>query len=435
MLDEGEMASLGASQDTESSIVVAGDDYVSSRDALRILQVKPQTLYSYVSRGLIRRRVKPGHRSSYYNREDIHRLKSRSVARSGHGPAAASAMYWGEPVLETAITEITPDGPRYREDLATDLVRDNRSFESVAEYLWSGTWPSAEQTWTDIAVPASLASELGKIDPSDFRYVLTQSIVLLAKTWSCDPALRDVPCPATSILGVMTGAFGFLGPKREFTSLENGETVAHALTRALGIKPSANNVRALNAVLVLTADHELTTPTFVARISASAGCDLPSCILAGLQVHFGYEFGLCCDRLETLLDWNPKAAKSGKGGARPSAPTRTTPGFDTPLYVHGDPRANLLLDIALALEERHDHASEALQVITKHFPSVQTRVNLCEALVVLSQALGLPYQAAGGLLALARSAGCIAHVLEQRTQNSIIRPRGKFIGAPANSPD
>jgi citrate synthase len=279
-------------------------------------------------------------------------------------------------------------------------------------------------------MPATLAAEFGKIDPSDFRYVLTQSIVLLAKTWSCDPALRDTPCPATSILGVMAGAFGFLGPRRAFAPPEAGETVAHALASALGIKPSAKNVRALNAVLVLTADHELTTPTFVARISASAGCDLPSCILAGLQVHFGYEFGLCCDRLETLLDWNAKAAKSNKG-AQPSVPSRTTPGFDNPLYVHGDPRSNLLLDIALGLEERHDRASEALQVITRHFPSVQTRINLCEALVVLSQALGLPYQAAGGLLALARSAGCIAHVLEQRAQNSIIRPRGKFVGSPA----
>jgi citrate synthase len=432
MLDEGEMASLGAFEGPENSIVVAGDDYVSSRDALRILQVKPQTLYSYVSRGLIRRRAKPGHRTSYYNREDIHRLKSRSVARSGHGPAAASAMYWGEPVLETAITEITPDGPRYREHFAIDLVHDGRSFESVAEYLWSGAWPSSEKTWTNIALPASLACEFAKVDPSDFRYVLTQSIVLLAKTWSCDPALRDTPCPATSILGVMAGAFGFLGPKKEFAPLQNGETVAHALARAMGIKPSAKNVHALNAVLVLTADHELTTPTFVARISASAGCDLPSCILAGLQVHFGYEFGLCCDRLETLIDWSAKA-KPGKGGAQPAVPSRTTPGFDNPLYVHGDPRANLLLDIALALEDRHDQASEALQVITKHFPSVQTRINLCEALVTLSQALGLPYQAAGGLLTLARSAGCIAHVLEQRAQNSIIRPRGKFVG-PNTSP-
>jgi citrate synthase len=221
----------------------------------------------------------------------------------------------------------------------------------------------------------------------------------------------------------MAGAFGFLGPKREYVGLVSGETVAEGLARILGIKPSLKNVEAINAALVLMADHELTTPTFVARISASAGCDLPSCVLAALQVHFGSEFDLCCDHLGALLDWNAKAAKSA--AARPSFLRRTTPGFDNPLYVHGDPRANYLLELALDLDKRC--ASEALQVIKTHFPSVQTRINLCEALVVLSRTLGLPHQAAGGLLGLSRSAGCIAHVLEQRAQNSIIRPRGKFV--------
>jgi len=422
------MAWLEALQESESGAVFAGEDYVSSRDALRILEVKPQTLYSYVSRGLIRRHAKPGHRSSYYNREDIHRLKSRSVARSGHGPAAAGAMYWGEPVLETGITEITSAGPRYRDHLATDLAANNQSFESVAEYLWTGNLPSPQMTWTNVVVPGSLASEFGKVDPGDFRYVLTQSIVLLGKTWGCDPDLREQPCPATTILGVFAGTFGFLGPKREYVSLLEGEPVSHGLARMLGIKTSQKNVQALNTVLVLMADHELTTPTFIARISASAGCDLPSCLLAALQVHFGSEFGLCCDHLETLLERNSDSARS-KSGVRPSPAMRATPGFDNPLYLHGDPRANLLLDIALQLGR--GSASEALQVIATHFPSVQTRINLCEALVVLCRALGLPHQAAGGLLALSRSAGCVAHVLEQRAQNSIIRPRGKFVRSPS----
>ena len=87
--------------------------------------------------------------------------------------------------------------------------------------------------------------------------------------------------------------------------------MSHGLARMLGIKTSLKNVQALNTALVLMADHELTTPTFIARISASAGCDLPSCILAALQVHFGSEFGLCCDRLETLLDRDSDATKSG----------------------------------------------------------------------------------------------------------------------------
>jgi hypothetical protein len=59
----------------------------------------------------------------------------RSLARSGHGPVAASAMNWGEPIFPTSITEITEQGPRYRGHLAADLVRSGASFESVAELL------------------------------------------------------------------------------------------------------------------------------------------------------------------------------------------------------------------------------------------------------------------------------------------------------------
>jgi citrate synthase len=333
-------------------------------------------------------------------------------------------MYWGEPVLQTSITEITPAGPRYRECLAIDLVKSNRCFESVSEYLWTGILTPNEVRWNSELMPEALASEFGKIGPADFRHMLTQSVVLLTKTWSCDRRLRDRPCPASSILHVMAGSFGFLGPGRAYVSLESGESIAHGLARVLGIKASLQNVQVLNAALVLMADHELTTPTFVARISASAGCDLQTCILAALQVHFGSEYGLCCDRLEALFDPNSRATMSG-AMPRTSTSRRATPGFDNPLYAHGDPRANFLLEVASKLNDKR--ASKTLQAIVTHFPTVKNRFNLCEALVVLSGALDLPQQAAGGLIALARSAGCIAHVLEQRAQNTIIRPRGKFV--------
>jgi citrate synthase len=426
------MVSVGTRQTSGTGITRGDDDYVSSRDALQILQVKPQTLYTYVSRGLIRRRVKPGHRTSYYNREDIHRLKSRSLARSGHGPVAANAMSWGEPILETAITEITAAGPRYRECLAIDLANSNRSFETVAEYLWTGNLRSSDVSWTYELTPDSLVSELGKCGPSDFRHVLAHSLVLLAKTWGSDLRVHERPCPPEIILGVMAGTFGFLGPKKRYAGLADGESIAHGLARILGIGTTQKNVRALNAALVLLADHELTTPTFVARISASAGCDLPSCILAALQVHFGSEFGLCCDRLETLLDGNPTTAISEAVG--PVAKQRSTPGFDNRMYFHNDPRADHLMGLALELKGVGGDASRTLQVIEAHFPTIQNRINLCEALVVLCRALELPHQAAGGLMALSRSAGCVAHVFEQRAQSSVIRPRGKFVRPLPNNP-
>ena len=94
-----------------------------------------------------------------------------------------------------------------------------------------------------LEVPASLTLEFGKIDPSDFRHIWTQSIVLLAKTWDCDPDAHGLQCPATSILGVMAGAFGFLGPKGTYVSLVNGETVAHGLGICLEFETSLRNVK------------------------------------------------------------------------------------------------------------------------------------------------------------------------------------------------
>jgi citrate synthase len=124
--------------------------YVSRQEAIKVLGVKPQTLYSYVSRGLVRRRVDNGGRSSCYNFQDIQRLKARSLARSGHGPAAANAIHWGEPVLSTAITKITENGPVYGEHMATDLARRNHRFESVAEYLWTGTALVDDVIWCEV---------------------------------------------------------------------------------------------------------------------------------------------------------------------------------------------------------------------------------------------------------------------------------------------
>ncbi len=76
-------------------------DYLSSKDAIAALAIKPETLYTYVGRGWIRRVPHPDGKHSLYSREDIERIRARSNARSGHAAVAASAMFWGEPVIET----------------------------------------------------------------------------------------------------------------------------------------------------------------------------------------------------------------------------------------------------------------------------------------------------------------------------------------------
>mgnify|MGYP002478942468 CR=1 FL=1 len=86
--------------------------------------IKRQTLYAYVSRGLLESTPKGGPtREHLYRREDIERLKARHAARSGHGAVAASALRWGEPVLESAITKVSDGELHYRGQSATELAR------------------------------------------------------------------------------------------------------------------------------------------------------------------------------------------------------------------------------------------------------------------------------------------------------------------------
>ena len=56
-------------------------------------------------------------------------------------------------------------------------------------------------------------------------------------------------------------------------------------------------------------------------------------------------------------------------------------------------------------------------------------------LVMLAEALGLPRGAASAVFAVGRSAGWVAHVLEQREQGHLLRPRARYVGpsSPAHA--
>lgn len=409
-------------------------DYVPSSEALSILDVKPQTLYSYVSRGHVRR-ISPDGRSSYYNREDIQRLRARSEARSGHGAVAESALHWGEPVLVTRLTEITPEGPRYRQHLAVDLARDGFPFEAVAEYLWSAGEPARNRRWPadkSIArIAPQLAGLLEKYPDLRFSRLLTATALLHAMDTSregVEPSSVSAPPAGQRLLQALCGASGLLGPRRRFVAPAPGESLAKMFARAFGINAGAPQLRAINAVFVLLADHEFTPATFTARIAASAGVDLHSCVGAALQVHFGSALGLRCDGIERLLSRRGELQDGGPlldGSA--DQPNLGELGFRHPLYRNGDPRAQEILQLALQLNEYAAATRAALEALRK-MEDGSGGLSLDAALVVFCRALGIDKPVAGGLLALSRVAGWIAHVIEQRQQDFMIRPRGKFAG-------
>ena len=243
-------------------------DLLTRDEAVAILGIKPQTLYCYVSRGFIRRVPQSDGRSSFYLREDVENVRAKSAARSGHGPAAASAMRWGEPVIGTGITEITEQGPRYRNRLATELARSRFGFENIAEFLWGGDLAEEPVRWRRVDPPDGFTRALAEASALHPRPHLLQLLTMACTALGIAEGSRRerIQSGATPVqaarrlIRTLTGTFGFPGPLRAFVDLEDGEPIAEGLLRAMDIAASPERTRALNAALVLVADHERRSP-------------------------------------------------------------------------------------------------------------------------------------------------------------------------------
>ena len=143
-------------------------------------------------------------------------------------------------------------------------------------------------------------------------------------------------------------------------------------------------------------------------------------------MHYGSLIGRACDKVESLLEQPLDAAAVLLRVRRRLDAARMLPGFNHVLYPQGDPRARHLIALAreFAPERSLLMAIDRMQSEFNLYPGLEA------ALVILMRALGAPDHSAGGVLALARSAGWVAHVLEQRMAGFMIRPRAQFRPAP-----
>ncbi len=403
--------------------------YITAAEAVAELRITRATLYAYVSRGWVR--SVPGRgRSRLYATDDIKRLRARSRARSGHGPAAGSALRWGDPVISSAITQITPDGPRYRGHLAVDLVEQSASYEQVAELLWSGVWDTCAP-WQLDGLGVALRRMHDGLRPTADPLACVQFALasIAAKSQSVGLAAaaeRTLAAVLIHRLGALAGlCFGLERVREAAEQTGLARTVVHAL----GGPARANNdhtVAAVEAALILSADHELNTSAFTARVVASTGADLHACLTAALAALSGPLHGGACRRVEglfgeaTVLDRPADVVRHRLSRGEP------IPGFGHPFYPQGDPRARLLLARAMTISPQRTQISIEIADAMRAAGHPQPALDF--GLVALANTIDLPPGSATLLFAIGRTAGWIAHIAEQRSQGFLLRPRARYTG-------
>lgn len=432
--------------------MTAASLWMSADEAARHLGVSHATLYAYVSRGLLQREQLPGARRSRYPAEAVLRLADQCRAARNPRQAAQATLDWGLPVLTSALTLIE-DGRLYYRGQDAELLADAATLEDAAALLWqvdaAALAQAAALPGVRAAEPdaATLAPWRKAAAPGPARSLAAMQALQAAKLRA--PARIDPngteSTAASGSAAALPEALALLATLRAATT----QRAVPARWRAAPLHRRLQAVWRLNArgadlvrrALVLCADHELNASSFTARCVAATGADLDACVLAGLAALSGPRHGGVTARLEARWPaWMDAAGDArrlrrlvaalaeppdpangdgpGCGAARGSA---FNVGFGHQLYPQGDPRARHLLQ-RLPPDPRVDRLLCEVQARTGWAPSLDF------ALVALRHALGLPEGAAFALFAIGRTVGWIAHVLEQRAQGSLIRPRAAYAG-------
>jgi citrate synthase len=203
-------------------------------------------------------------------------------------------------------------------------------------------------------------------------------------------------------------------------------TVAHAIAEALGARGGEAGVAALDQALVIGADHELNASTFAARIAASTGADVYAGVAAALACLSGPRHGGASDRVEALVAEIGDPAEAERVVYARQRRGEAIDGFRHPLYPDGDPRGAMLIGLARELAPDSPSVRTLLALADAMAAVGAGHPNIDAGLVALALALELPPGSAVGLFAIARSAGWVAHMIEQYEAGYLVRPRARY---------
>jgi citrate synthase len=387
-------------------------EWLDAKAATKLLDVSRATLYAYVSRGFVRSEPVAGRpRERRYAREDVERLRMRAEERRNPEKAAAHALRWGVPILESSITLIADGKLYYRGQDVVELAR-TRSLEEVASLVWTGAF-GADIFDTPLHVISGAA---GPDLPFVNRAQSVLPLVAARDPLAFDLRPRNVAQTGWRIVNLLTSIAA--------ESQELADTVEETLARTWAPQ-SKDAARLIRAALIVCADHELNVSAFTARCVASAASNPYAVVVAGLAALEGTKHGGATARVDAL--WRElRRSKDVKATlAERLRRGESVDGFGHPLYPDGDPRATLLLELLPAKSKELQFAREVAGHVERVLGEPPT---LDFALVTVERVLRLPRGAALTLFAIGRTIGWVAHAIEQYGQDAMIRPRAKYVG-------
>jgi citrate synthase len=327
---------------------------------------------------------------------------------------------------------------------------ENACFEEVVYLLWHGDLPSGSQLDTfkaalvakrDLPTPVlgMMTNFSRKTHPMAVLRTTVSGLGLIDET-ADDNSLERARRKAlwlTAVFPTIIAAWERI--RNNKTPMPPRDDLGHAanfLYMLNGEKPNPDAVDALDAYLVLLADHGFNASTFAARITTSTQSDVYSAVTSAIGTLKGAAHGGANQRaMEQFID----AAQRGDVAAwyrEARAAGKRIMGMGHRVYKVEDPRAKILRPLAERLAESsgrgqwYDVAAQIERAARsdEYFVSRDLYANVDFFSAVVLYMIGIPVDQFTPLFALSRIAGWMAHIQEQLADNRLIRPKARYVG-------
>ena len=325
-----------------------------------------------------------------------------------------------------------------------DIV-NSLTFEEMVFLLWNDKLPESTEL-TDFKnnliqlreIPSSVMKFLKSVptDASPMASLRTAVSMIGVEDMSADDisetSILRKAAKLTAVLPTLVAAQSRIQDGKD--PIEPNPNLDHAANyyyMLQGEVPTEMIRRTLEVTLMLYAEHETNASTFACRVVVGTLSDFYSAIVAGIGAIKGPLHGGAIEDSMKMFEkiGSPEAAPQFVDQALASK--QMLPGFGHRVYKKGDPRATELGDMAKSLgksigQEKWFDIAQSCETHMRNTKGIIPNVDYFAAIVLYL--LGFELNIMPNFVSSARIAGWSAHIMEQYSNNRLIRPRAKYTG-------